>query len=208
MLGATEVSLGRHENNSVAIDDVAASKHHCVIRPCGGRFQLHDLKSRNGTFVNGVPVTDWMLQEDDEIRVGESVFRFQLRGREDHETTTLHSGDSIYLNPQRLDETLPPSDRTARGVHVLLRISRALQVAQTVEALERQLLELAADAFAAFEENGVFDHATAHRFLDAILTRGGSRDALEAFIEFRGRKPDVRPLLKQHGILAPGELAA
>jgi oligopeptidase A len=67
---------------------------------------------------------------------------------------------------------------------------------------------LAADAFAAFEENGVFDHRTADRFLDSILTRGGSRDALEAFIEFRGRRPDVRPLLKQHGIAAAGELAA
>jgi oligopeptidase A len=61
---------------------------------------------------------------------------------------------------------------------------------------------LAADAFAAFEESGVFDHATAQRFLDAILSRGGSRDALEAFIEFRGRRPDVRALLRQHGILA------
>jgi oligopeptidase A len=67
---------------------------------------------------------------------------------------------------------------------------------------------LAADAFGAFEENGVFDRGTAHRFLDAILTRGGSRDALDAFVEFRGRGPDVRALLKQHGILAPGELAA
>ena len=63
---------------------------------------------------------------------------------------------------------------------------------------------LAADAFASFEESGVFDVGTAHRFLDAILTRGGSRDALEAFVEFRGRKPDVRALLKQHGILADG----
>jgi oligopeptidase A len=62
---------------------------------------------------------------------------------------------------------------------------------------------LAADAFAAFEESGVFDRATAQRFLDAILSRGGSRDALDAFIEFRGRRPDVRALLKQHGILAP-----
>jgi oligopeptidase A len=61
---------------------------------------------------------------------------------------------------------------------------------------------LAADAFAAFEESGVFDHATAQRFLDSILSRGGSRDPLEAFIEFRGREPDVRPLLKQHGIAA------
>jgi oligopeptidase A len=67
---------------------------------------------------------------------------------------------------------------------------------------------LAADAFAAFEERGVFDRATAQRFFDAILSRGGSRDALEAFIEFRGRRPDVRALLKQNGILAAGELAA
>jgi len=69
---------------------------------------------------------------------------------------------------------------------------------------------LAADAFAAFEETGVFDRATAQRFLDAILSRGGSRDALEAFIEFRGRKPDVRPLLRQHGIAEAlaGERAA
>lgn len=59
---------------------------------------------------------------------------------------------------------------------------------------------LAADAFSAFEETGVFDRTTAQRFLDAILTRGGSRDALEAFIDFRGRGPDVRALLKQHGI--------
>jgi len=59
---------------------------------------------------------------------------------------------------------------------------------------------LAADAFSAFEEAGVFDLATAQRFLDAILTRGGSRDALEAFVEFRGRRPDIRALLKQHGI--------
>jgi oligopeptidase A len=61
---------------------------------------------------------------------------------------------------------------------------------------------LAADAFAAFEEAGVFDRTTAGRFLDKILSRGGSCDALEAFIEFRGRKPDIAPLLRQHGIAA------
>jgi oligopeptidase A len=61
---------------------------------------------------------------------------------------------------------------------------------------------LAADAFAAFEEAGVFDRATAQRFVDCILSQGGSRDALDAFVAFRGRKPDVRPLLRQHGIAA------
>jgi oligopeptidase A len=61
---------------------------------------------------------------------------------------------------------------------------------------------LAADAFEAFEEAGVFDSATAARFLDSILARGGSLDAMDAFVRFRGREPDVRPLLKQTGIAA------
>jgi oligopeptidase A len=61
---------------------------------------------------------------------------------------------------------------------------------------------LAADAFSAFEETSVFDPATARRFLDCILSQGGSRDALDAFVAFRGRKPDVRPLLRQAGIAA------
>jgi len=61
---------------------------------------------------------------------------------------------------------------------------------------------LAADAFEAFEQAGVFDGATAARFLDSILARGGSLDAMDAFVRFRGRQPDVRPLLKQTGIAA------
>jgi oligopeptidase A len=59
---------------------------------------------------------------------------------------------------------------------------------------------LAADAFAAFEESGVFDRATAERFRRAILAVGGSRDALEAFIDFRGRPPKLDALLRQAGI--------
>jgi oligopeptidase A len=61
---------------------------------------------------------------------------------------------------------------------------------------------LAADAFEAFEEAGVFDTPTAARFRDSILARGGSLDAMDAFVRFRGRQPDVRPLLKQTGIAA------
>lgn len=59
---------------------------------------------------------------------------------------------------------------------------------------------LAADAFAAFEEHGVFDRKVAQRFLDSILSQGGSRKALDAFVEFRGRAPDVNALLKQQGL--------
>ena len=61
---------------------------------------------------------------------------------------------------------------------------------------------LAADAFSAFEERGIFNPDTALRFASAILEKGGSRDAMEAFVEFRGRKPQIEPLLKQLGLAA------
>ncbi|MFM2287243.1 MAG: hypothetical protein RL684_386 [Pseudomonadota bacterium] len=69
---------------------------------------------------------------------------------------------------------------------------------------------LAADAFAAFTESSPFDRGTAGRFLASILSRGGSRDPLEAFVEFRGRKPEIGPLLALHGIGAgaPARAAA
>lgn len=59
---------------------------------------------------------------------------------------------------------------------------------------------LAADAFAAFDENGAFDAATAERFRRAILAVGGSRDAMDSFVAFRGRPPELEPLLRQTGI--------
>jgi oligopeptidase A len=61
---------------------------------------------------------------------------------------------------------------------------------------------LAADAFAAFEESGVFDRHTAERFRRSILATGGSRDALDSFVAFRGRKPELDALLRQAGITA------
>ena len=59
---------------------------------------------------------------------------------------------------------------------------------------------LAADAFAAFEEAGAFDEATAERFRRSILAVGGSRDAMDAFVDFRGREPRLEALLRQSGI--------
>ena len=61
---------------------------------------------------------------------------------------------------------------------------------------------LAADAFGAFKEAGVFDPETARRFRAEILEVGGSRDIMEAYVAFRGRKPTIDALLRQSGIEA------
>jgi oligopeptidase A len=59
---------------------------------------------------------------------------------------------------------------------------------------------LAADAFAAFEESGIFHKPTAARFRSEILEVGGSRDFMQAFVAFRGRQPTIDALLRHSGI--------
>jgi oligopeptidase A len=59
---------------------------------------------------------------------------------------------------------------------------------------------LAADAFEAFEQAGIFDQETAQRFRHEILEIGGSRDFMEAYVAFRGRKPEIGALLRLSGI--------
>jgi oligopeptidase A len=61
---------------------------------------------------------------------------------------------------------------------------------------------LSADAFAAFEETDIFDSETGKRFLQAILERGGSREPMELFIDFRGREPTIDALLRHSGLAA------
>ncbi len=60
---------------------------------------------------------------------------------------------------------------------------------------------LSADAFAKFAEDGIFNRQTGEEFLGTVLEQGGSRDAMELFVSFRGREPSVDALLKQDGII-------
>ena len=61
---------------------------------------------------------------------------------------------------------------------------------------------LSADAFAKFEEHGIFDAATGQEFLHHILEQGGSREPMELFVAFRGREPRIDALLRHSGITA------
>lgn len=58
---------------------------------------------------------------------------------------------------------------------------------------------LDADAFAAFQENGIFDRKTADKY-HKMLEAGGTADPMELYIEFRGKKPTVDALMRRDGI--------
>lgn len=61
---------------------------------------------------------------------------------------------------------------------------------------------LDADAFEAFVETGdLFDPEKARLFREEILELGGTRDAMEMYVNFRGKEPGVEPLLRQRGLI-------
>ena len=57
------------------------------------------------------------------------------------------------------------------------------------------------DAFEAFREKGIFDKATADSFRKNILEKNGTADPMEMFVKFRGRQPDITPLMRNRGFL-------
>lgn len=70
--------IGRDSSNNVPLDqDTTASRRHAQVMAEGGFFQIQDLGSSNGTFVNGARVTEAQLQPGDEISIGATRFRFE-----------------------------------------------------------------------------------------------------------------------------------
>jgi peptidyl-dipeptidase Dcp len=57
------------------------------------------------------------------------------------------------------------------------------------------------DVFEAFREKGIFDQVTAQSYRKNILEKNGTMDAMQMFINFRGREPKIEPLLKNTGLM-------
>ncbi len=59
---------------------------------------------------------------------------------------------------------------------------------------------LSADAYFMFVDNGIYNDDVAESFYEEILTKGGSKPAMELFKSFAGREPDIDALLRLSGI--------
>jgi general secretion pathway protein E len=70
------VTIGRQPDNTVVLEDDAASRRHCVIEPWQGGFRIRDLGSRNGTRLNDARVTTESLDNGDVVRIGTTELRF------------------------------------------------------------------------------------------------------------------------------------
>lgn len=75
-LGERPITLGRSPDADIVILDEKASRLHCGIRLWDGDFYIKDLKSKNGTYVNGVRIEMTKLNPGDQIRIGSSLITF------------------------------------------------------------------------------------------------------------------------------------
>ncbi|HUF06125.1 MAG TPA: DUF3662 and FHA domain-containing protein [Candidatus Binatia bacterium] len=78
-LGGPLIGVGRASDNDVIVDDPMVSRHHCQLKLQHGAYGFADLGSRNGSTVNGQPVSQIALGPGDLIRIGDTEIEFQVR---------------------------------------------------------------------------------------------------------------------------------
>ena len=69
----SKISIGRNEANQMLLPSQSVSSFHAQIYFEDGRYMLEDIKSTNGTYINGVRVDKKSLQPGDEIRISQTV---------------------------------------------------------------------------------------------------------------------------------------
>jgi pSer/pThr/pTyr-binding forkhead associated (FHA) protein len=77
-LGERSTVIGRDPKCDIALHiESAASRRHAEVQQVNGEWRIRDLCSKNGTEVNGRPITEHTLQDEDEIIIGDNVFVFE-----------------------------------------------------------------------------------------------------------------------------------
>lgn len=154
-LDSADLQVGRDSSNSLCIEDATVSRRHCTISAVDGGWLLTDHETRNGTFVNGVPVRQRRLSHRDEIQIGASRFLFLLEpddrvpAQEPAGADACFATRTIALAPQQprlLDAERSPAlmalgDRHGRELGALLRICSTLPACREAASIGRRLFE-------------------------------------------------------------------
>ena len=98
----TKLRIGRATDNDVVVSDLSVSRYHAQLNKIARGYEIVDLDSHNGTFLNGQQITAAPVTENDLIAVGPATFR--LVGEELQEF--IDAGD-ISLSARDLTVTLP-----------------------------------------------------------------------------------------------------
>ena len=155
-----QITIGRENSNSVCLADAAVSRKHSIIQRVEDGYEIADLDSHNGTFINGIPVRRKALCHGDKIRVGNSELVFLLDEVEELSGPLRLSEEPSFfgLKTIRMDDpalhafTGTEVGRMARDLTALFRISSVINSIRDLGLLARELLRLIFEVVPA--ENG------------------------------------------------------
>lgn len=138
------VIIGRQAGATLKIGNASVSRRHAVIEKEGDRFVIADLGSRNGTFVNDVPVRRRELQHGDRVRIGESQFFFLFEDTDEPaRTSEIRFDDSEVISGATVRMTYAEVlGLMARDLSVLMKVSTTINAIRGLEELQERLLEL------------------------------------------------------------------
>lgn len=96
-IGERSITIGRSPDADIILLDDKVSRVHCGIRLWDGEFYIKDLKSKNGTFVNGQRVEVSKLKTSDIIKIGSYTFTFDQPAGTGTETALREISDEMDL---------------------------------------------------------------------------------------------------------------
>ena len=150
-LAGEQLSVGRDSANNLCLRDRAVSRRHFAISKTDAAFQLIDLDSHNGTFVNGIPVRRKLLTHGDTVRVGHCEIVFLITEDEgqalqavefrDDEPVDLLTTTNVRAYPS-VSQHGPDVGRMARDLNALFKIANTINSIRDLEALQQRLLQL------------------------------------------------------------------
>ncbi|MBZ5583618.1 MAG: sigma 54-interacting transcriptional regulator [Acidobacteriia bacterium] len=182
-----EISIGRDRANTLLIEDSSISRSHCSIHKAGeDRFEIRDLGSRNGTAINGIPVSRRVLGDGDEIRLGECHFLFLLWDSSEPanvviDEASLETGTFRQLPREAAEPLLDEAASVSASLEVLIRLGTQIHTARGTREIAQLLLETILRAIPA--ERG------------AVLLFDGAHDD-PAFASSRDRLGNLDPPLR------------
>src|SRR5262249_48000830 len=138
------VLIGRQAGATLKIGNASVSRRHAVIEKEGDRFVIADLGSRNGTFVNDVPVRRRELQHGDRVRIGESQFFFLFEDPDEPaRTSEIRFDDSQVASGATVQLTYADAlGLMARDLSALMKVSTTISAIRGLDELQLRLLEL------------------------------------------------------------------
>jgi len=138
------VLIGRQAGATLKISSASVSRRHAMIEKEGDRFIIADLGSRNGTFVNDVPVKRRELQHGDRVRIGESQFFFLFQDTEEPaRTSEIRFDDSEIGASATVRMTYGDvMGLMARDLSALLKVGTTISAIRGLQELQERLLEL------------------------------------------------------------------